>query len=240
MKVLSTLVICSGLTLATAVFGQFGPQVPEWQSVKIVQTVDPVFPFPLTQQGLTRGEARVAVNTDAKGRLVEWLVVGFTRAEFANEAVDVIKKWAFVPARMRGEPVGTTIEIYFYFEARGVVVSTTTIDELERATLFETGRYVYQPCSLRELDRIPTPLTTVAPVYPSELARKGVHGRVSVDFYIDETGVVRMPAVSPRDNIELTALSLEALRQWRFEPPTRNGKPVLVKASQVFSFGSEN
>ena len=240
MKVLSTLVICSGLTLATAVFGQFGPQVPEWQSVKIVQTVDPVFPFPLTQQGLTRGEARVAVNTDAKGRLVEWLVVGFTRAEFANEAVDVIKKWAFVPARMRGEPVGTTIEIYFYFEARGVVVSTTTIDELERATLFETGRYVYQPCSLRELDRIPTPLTTVAPVYPSELARKGVHGRVSVDFYIDETGVVRMPAVSPRDNIELTALSLEALRQWRFEPPTRNGKPVLVKASQVFSFGSGN
>jgi TonB family protein len=240
MKVLSTLVVCSGLTLATAVFGQFGPQVPEWQSVKIVQTVDPVFPFPLTQQGLTRGEARVAVNTDAKGRLVEWLVVGFTRAEFANEAVDVIKKWAFVPARMRGEPVGTTIEIYFYFEARGVVVSTTTIDELERATLFETGRYVYQPCSLRELDRIPTPLTTVAPVYPSELARKGVHGRVSVDFYIDETGVVRMPAVSPRDNIELTALSLEALRQWRFEPPTRNGKPVLVKASQVFSFGSEN
>ena len=240
MIVLSTLVVCSGLTLATAVFGQFGPQVPEWQSVKIVQTVDPVFPFPLTQQGLTRGEARVAVNTDAKGRLVEWLVVGFTRAEFANEAVDVIKKWAFVPARMRGEPVGTTIEIYFYFEARGVVVSTTTIDELERATLFETGRYVYQPCSLRELDRIPTPLTTVAPVYPSELARKGVHGRVSVDFYIDETGVVRMPAVSPRDNIELTALSLEALRQWRFEPPTRNGKPVLVKASQVFSFGSEN
>jgi TonB family protein len=240
MKVLSTLVVCSGLTLATAVFGQFGPQVPEWQSVKIVQTVDPVFPFPLTQQGLTRGEARVAVNTDAKGRLVEWLVVGFTRAEFANEAVDVIKKWAFVPARMRGEPVGTTIEIYFYFEARGVVVSTTTIDELERATLFETGRYVYQPCSLRELDRIPTPLTTVAPVYPAELARKGVHGRVSVDFYIDETGVVRMPAVSPRDNSELTVLSLEALRQWRFEPPTRNGKPVLVKASQVFSFGSGN
>jgi outer membrane biosynthesis protein TonB len=49
-----------------------------------------------------------------------------------------------------------------------------------------------------------------------------------------------MPAVSPRDNSELTALSLEALRQWKFEPPTRNGKLVLVKASQVFSFGSGN
>ena len=240
MKVLSTLVVCSGLTLASGAFAQFGPEIPEWQSVKIIQTIDPVFPFLLTQQGLTRGEARVAVNTDAKGRLVEWLVVGYTRVEFANEAVDVIKKWNFVPARMRGEAVGTTIEIFFYFEARGVVVSTITIDELERATLFEIGRCAYQPCSLRELDRIPTPLTTVAPVYPAELARKGVHGRVAVDFYIDETGVVRMPAVSPRDNSELTVLSLEALRQWRFEPPTRNGKPVLVKASQVFSFGSGN
>ena len=238
MKVLSRLIVCIGLACASALYGQFGPEIPEWQSVKIVQTVDPVFPFLLTQQGLTHGEARIAVNTDAKGKLVEWLVVEYTRAEFAREAVDALKQWSFVPARLRGDAVGTTIEVYFYFEAKGVVVSTTRIDKLERATLFETDRIAYQPRSLRELDRIPTPLSTVAPAYPAGLAQKGVHGRVTVDFYIDETGVVRMPAVSPEDNSDLTALSVDALRQWRFEPPTRNGKPVLVKASQVFNFGS--
>lgn len=238
MNVFSRLIVCIGLAFASSAFGQFGPEIPAWQSVKIVQNVDPVFPFQLTQQGLTRGEARVAVNTDANGKLVEWLVIGYTRAEFAKEAVETIKKWSFVPARMRGEAVGTTVEIFFYFEAKGVVVSTTRIDELERATLFEAERAAYQPRSLRELDRIPTPLTTVAPVYPAELAQKGVKGKVTVDFYIDETGVVRMPAVSPEDNRDLTVLSVDALRQWRFEPPTRNGKPVLVKASQVFNFGS--
>ena len=239
MKVFSLLAVCSGLAFAPAALGQFGPPIPEWQSVQIVQTIDPVFPFMLTQQGLTSGEARVAVNTDAKGKLVELLVVGYTRVEFANEAVAALKQWSFVPARMRGEAVGTTIEVFFYFEAKGVVVSTTTIDELEKAMLFQYGRYVYKPCSLRELDRIPTPLTIVAPVYPAQLVQKGVRGKVTVDFYIDETGTVRMPSVSPRDNSELTALSIEALRQWKFEPATRLGKPVLVRASQVFKFGVE-
>jgi len=240
MKILSTLTICSGLAFASVSFGQIGSQFPEWQSVKILQTVEPIFPFMLAQQGITRGEARVAVNTDPQGKLVEWLVVGYTRPEFANEAVGVIRQWSFVPARLRGEPVGTTIEVIFYFEAKGVVVSTTTIDVLERETMFAIGRYAYQPCSLRDLDRIPTPLATVAPAYPVELTRKGVRGKVTVDFYIDETGIVRMPSVSPNDNSELTALSIEALRKWKFEPPARNGKPVLVKASQVFDFNSKN
>jgi outer membrane biosynthesis protein TonB len=49
---------------------------------------------------------------------------------------------------------------------------------------------------------------------------------------------VRVPAVSINDDSVLTALAVAALRQWRFEPPTRNGSPVLVKASQVFNFGA--
>jgi outer membrane biosynthesis protein TonB len=32
-------------------------------------------------------------------------------------------------------------------------------------------------------------------------------------------------------------LAVVALRQWKFEPPARNGRPVLVKATQVFNFG---
>jgi TonB family protein len=69
------------------------------------------------------------------------------------------------------------------------------------------------------------------------LVKKGVRGKVTVDFYITEEGVVRLPSVSPYDDSQLTALAIEALRQWKFEPPTRNGKPILVKASQVFNFG---
>ena len=85
---------------------------------------------------------------------------------------------------------------------------------------------------------IPPPIVTVTPQYSGQQAAKGVKGMVTVDFYIDVTGAIRMPAVSVKDDSELTALAVTALRQWKFEPPTRNGHPVLVRASQVFNFGA--
>ncbi len=234
-------VLCSGLLLAGSAFAQIGrfQSVPEWRSLKIDQTVEPVFPEHLIQKGVTQGMVHLAINTDPDGKLVEWLVVGYTQPEFAASAVDAIQHWKFTPAQLRGENVGTTVELVFHFEAHGVVVSTSTLSEaLELQALRAIGvRYIYQPCVLRDLDRIPTPIVTVAPVYPEELAKRGLTGRVTVDFYIDEQGMVRVPSVSLDDDSVLTSLAVAALRQWRFEPPTRNGRPVLVKASQIFNFG---
>ena len=34
----------------------------------------------------------------------------------------------------------------------------------------------------------------------------------------------------------LTSLAVNVIGQWKFEPPIRNGVPVLVRASQVFRF----
>lgn len=241
MKTIFISILCAGMLAAGSAFAQIGrfQPVPEWQSVKIDQTVEPVFPERLVQKGVIRGMVHLAINTDQTGKLVEWLVVGYTQPEFADEVVAAVKQWKFTPAELRGEKVGTTVELVFNFEAKGVVVSTSSAsDILEAQFLRRIGEhYVYEPCSLRELDRIPTPIVTVAPAYPAELPKRGVKGQVAVDFYIDERGAVRVPAVSVNDDSVLTSLAVAALRQWRFEPPTRNGIPVLVKASQVFNFG---
>lgn len=231
--------VCCGLLMAGIAFGQIPQFVPEWQSLQIKQTVEPVFPQRLVQIGVTEGMVRVAINTDVQGKLVEWLMVGYTRPEFADAAVAAIKQWKFEPARLRGEPAGTTVEIFFQFEAKGVVVSTCNFNDIieERVARIIGVHYVYQPCSLAELDRIPTPIIAVKPQYPAELADKGVKGSVTVEFYIDETGTIRVPAVSVKDDSQLSALAVAALRQWKFEPPTRNGRPVLLKASQLFRFG---
>jgi TonB family protein len=242
MKINFISVFCSGLLVGGTVFAQIPRFHPpsEWQSLKIQQTVEPIFPNHLAQAGLTVGMAHLAINTDPDGKLIEWLVVGFTQPEFATAAVEALRQWKFEPAQLRGEKVGTTVELIFHFEAKGVVVSTSSLSDILEAQLLRRmgAHYIYLPCSLRELDRIPTPIVTIAPTYPKELADRGVKGRVTVEFYIDESGAVRVPAVSIDDNSVLTALAVAALRQWRFEPPTRNGSPVLVKASQVFNFGA--
>jgi TonB family protein len=227
-----------GVLLPGSLLAQTPTSWSDWQSLKILQTADPIFPSRLLQAGVTEGEARVVISTDASGKLADWLVVGYSYPEFAEAAVVAIKQWKFEPARLQGEPVGTTVELGFYYETKGVVVSSTcAVEYLEGQMLrMLKDSYAYHPCSLRELDRIPAPVVTIMPQYSGALAKQGVKGRVTVEFFIDETGAVRMPAVSANNDTMLTALAIDALRQWKFAPPTSRGKSVLVKASQEFDF----
>ena len=232
------LTIVIGVLLSGSLLARSSSAPSDLQSLEIRQTDDPLFPFHLMQMGVTQGEAQVAINTDATGKLVEWLVIGYTAPEFADAAVRAIKQWEFKPARLRGEPVGTVVELVFSFEARGVVVSSANLTEQFTGRLMRIteGRYTYRPCSVRELDRVPAPTVTVAPYYPAALAKEGVKGSVIVEFFIDETGAVRMPAASAKDDTALTALAVDAVSHWKFTPPTSRGKGVLVKASQEFNF----
>ncbi len=228
-----------GQFIVGPVLAQLQPTIPEWQSMKIIQTEEPIFPYQLQQLSVTQGEARVVINVGPDGKLDEWLVVGYTMPEFADVAVRSIKQWQYEPARLRGEPVGATTELVFHFETHGtLVVSQTIVENLEAQVLRVLAHaYSFRAYALRELDRIPTPIYTISPQYPRELADKGVKGKVAIDFFIDQSGAVRMPAGSATDDARLSGLAIAALRQWKFEPPTHNGRPVLAQATQVFNFG---
>ncbi|HUL55145.1 MAG TPA: TonB family protein [Opitutaceae bacterium] len=238
MKTFPMLTLVVGALLPGSLLAQIPSAPRDWQPLGVEQTVDPIFPHRLLDLGVTTGIANVAVNTDATGKLVECLVVGYTQPEFAEAAVTAIKQWKFDPARLHGQPVGTIAELVFNFEARGVVVSSVNLLEQFEGRLMRMteNRFVYRPRSLRELDRAPVATVTVAPRYPSTLAERGVKGTVTIDFFIDETGAVRMPAASANEDFTLTALAIDALSQWKFTPPTSHGRGVLVKASQEFHF----
>jgi TonB family protein len=238
MKTSPVFILGIGLLLSVTAGAQIPNRPAGWQSLKVIESVEPIFPYHLTQVGVTKGEARVAISTNAEGKLEEYLVIAYTDKLFADSAVAAIKEWTFEPARLHGEPVATRAELIFYFEARGTVASSATVADFLEAQVrrIMDGRYVYHPCTLQELDRIPLPLVTVTPQYSTQLAEKGVKGRVTIEFFIDETGAVRMPTGSAEDNSQLTSLAINALSQWRFEPPTSKGRTVLVRASQVFNF----
>ena len=212
---------------------------PERQSLKILQTVTPVFPMELPEQGYMEGEARIAIAVDETGKLTDWLIVGYTHRRFADESVNAIKQWEFEPARVQGKPVSVQTELLISFETSGVVISSSDVGSaVQRYTnrLFQY-RGAYRPCTMKEIDRIPTPQNAVSPMYGDTLAKKGVQGTVTIEFFIDETGALRMPAVLSADYDELASLAVAAIQQWKFESPTRKGVPVMVRAKQVFHFG---
>jgi TonB family C-terminal domain len=72
---------------------------------------------------------------------------------------------------------------------------------------------------------------TVSPTYPSEALRRGIEGWVELVFTVTPNGTVEDVEVrnaSPANVFDDAAI--RAVRQWRFEPVVRNGKPVPQRA----------
>ncbi len=230
------------LSFATARGGGPAARPPEdYTSLKIDQTWQPVFPYQAMVLGFQSGEAHVVIDVDATGKLTDWLVIGYNYPAFAEQAVAAVKKWKFEPARMQGNPVPVVARIDFNFEKEGLTIITQSVEEnlKERFLELDKDQYSYRVHLLQELDHIPRPIHIVQPVYPQDWANQGIVGVVTVEFYIDETGRVRMPAtVNNGAPPLLVNLALRAVQQWQFEPATCKGKPVLVRVSQNFRFGS--
>ena len=68
---------------------------------------------------------------------------------------------------------------------------------------------------------------------------EALRGRIAAQYPLipghEWAGVVDSTGSAEDDNL-LTALAINALSQWKFEPPTSHGRAVLVRASQVFNF----
>ncbi|HTB80960.1 MAG TPA: energy transducer TonB [Opitutaceae bacterium] len=210
-----------------------------YEHFKIDQTWQASFPHAAAVIGFGSGEAHVVIAVDATGTLTDCLVTGYTHRAFADEAVRTVKKWRYEPARLHGEPMSVVAKIDFVFEKEGLTVVTQTPQENldSRYHEIEKNQYSYRVHTLSELDHLPTPVHVVEPVYPTAWAAKGIVGIVSVEFYIDETGKVRMPGVANTASPPLANLAIDAVQQWQFEPATCKGKPVLVRVSQDFNFG---
>jgi len=231
MKIIPGFSVVSFAALAAALVAQTTP-------LRIEQTVEPRFPHSLTLTHLTSGEARVVVDIDDRGRLVDWLVTGYTHQAFADEAVSALKEWRYVAPTEGGRPCGVRKELRFIFEATGRVVSLMAIDTPE-VLMKQMGiepQLIARVCHLQELDRPIAPVNPVPPSYPRPAGAAAAARSVLVDFYIDEGGQPRMPVVVSSPHEVLAQAAVDALARWRFNAPTRSGKPVAVRVRQEFIF----
>jgi TonB family protein len=82
----------------------------------------------------------------------------------------------------------------------------------------------------------PKAVSTVNPVYPEEARRERVHGIVILQCSIDAAGNVEWVHVLKGLPNGLTESALDAVRQWHFEPATKDGKPVPVLFNLTTNF----
>jgi TonB family protein len=97
--------------------------------------------------------------------------------------------------------------------------------------------WVYAKTSFAAADRMSTPkkVKDVRPVYPPMVMRLGVHGRVVIEAAIAARGDVVATRVV--ESIPwLTQPTIDAVRQWRFDPATipNAAAPVVIRAEARF------
>ena len=200
----------------------------------------PGFPLSMVNEGVTEAHVIFAVSISPEGRVNDALPLAYTHEALVAPCRAAMSQWAIQPAKFGGEPVPVQVELRFDFKREGVVETSTF--NIMNNFLYSVWsglaeRLAYRLPRAAELDRLPVPLTAVSPAYAQQAEKDGLRGKVHVHFYIDEKGEVRLPSVMADSPLYLADLAVTALRQWRFEPPTRAGRPVLVAASQEFDFG---
>lgn len=206
--------------------------------VRVIHEQTPVYPPALLDEGVNSGRVDVALSIGADGKVDDCLAVAYTRQEFAQAAVAAIRHWTFDPARFDGRPVPCTSAVDVEFRAQGTAIVTMNLQDYVANWMASIAQRdgSFRALTLGQLDHVPRPVHVVAPIYPAQLAQAGRSGPVTVSFYIDRTGAVRLPCVGPGTDPALASLAIDALRQWRFQPPLYRGRPVLAQATQVFDF----
>ena len=75
------------------------------------------------------------------------------------------------------------------------------------------------------------------PVYPPELKDKRVEGEVHLVFTVLEDGSVADVRIRRMNSPAFAEAAAEAVKQWKFEPGIKDGRPVRTRVRLPMSFG---
>lgn len=217
-------------------------------SVKLAVT--PAYPKRALKNNID-GEVTVEFTISPYGRAVDAEIIAAQPPRvFNNTVLDALRFWTFVPARpVACGTVPQTARQTFRFRSKQEKRIQLPPIEIEgqptlprgerRATLEEIHAYeqfeqalsqVVSPRGLVVTKRVP-------PEYPQRALERRLEGMVAVTFLVEKDGSVTAPKVahSVRGS-QFRGAALRAIRQWRFEPSYRDGRPVERTGCHEFIF----
>jgi protein TonB len=84
-------------------------------------------------------------------------------------------------------------------------------------------------------DEAPRLLRQTRPIFPYEVRQRGIQGVVVVEFIIDERGDVAYAEI--RESIPaLDDAAVACVKEWRFAPAKKAGKPIAAGARAPMTF----
>lgn len=87
-----------------------------------------------------------------------------------------------------------------------------------------------------ELDARPQPVSQPEPPFPRSLQGKQQQGEAEVEYFIDPSGRAQLPHVLTASDPAFGYAACQAVANWRFTIPIKDGRPVVVRARVPVEF----
>jgi len=197
-----------------------------------IGTVRPVYPYAMLR-AKKEGKAIVRYIIDQKGRVAQSTVSEASSPELGFALQAAVECFAFEPAIKAGKP-GPAIQGYsqeFNRDAAWMIVSDEDVALLRREE-----KKPETILTLRDLDKRLRPLTQRSPRFPLAVKEDTAQGEAMIEFLVDEDGRARLPRIISATEPAFGYAAVQGVSTWRFEPPTRGGRPVVVRVQIPIAF----
>lgn len=200
-------------------------------------TVRVVYPYALLRAQKT-GKAVIRYAVGRDGRVVGAEIGPETTApEFGLALRAAVECFTFEPALKAGKPC---LALQGFQQEFNRDFAWALVSAEDVALLRREEKKPETILTLRDLDAPPAPLSRRPPRFPVAAVGKYAAGEALIEFLIDEEGRARLPRVVSATDDAFGYAAVQSVAQWRFEPPTRGGKPVVVRAQIPIAFGGSN
>ncbi len=214
-------------------------QVSGRATVQITKVI-PEFPIALRNTVHHKGFAKVVFMVDEEGNNYDFILFEATHPFFGEAALEALRRWKVTPPIVDGQPCPTRHAVTVKFSQQGLVLIDRPIGETDRSDESSQNRPpYYRVCDLGDLDQRPKRIETITPILPKGVSTDDASGIARIQLFIDKEGRVRAPEVLFSSSDVIADAALAAISDWRFEPPRKNGNPVVVQAVQTIRFKND-
>lgn len=194
----------------------------------VVKKVNPVYPPAAKKTGV---EGVVVLRaTIAKDGSVSNLVVVSGDPLLVKPALDAVRQWRYASVE---KSVITEVKINFTLAKDAAVPNPQPTPAPSAALAVPGDKMVYQ---VGEGVTPPKPIFQPDPTYTKKARQAKIQGFVKLAVVVDEKGNVSEAKVAKSLDEGLDQQGLAAIQTWKFQPATKDGKPVSCKLAIEVNF----
>jgi TonB family protein len=186
---------------------------------KAVSQGRPDYPIAMRRYGL-RGEVTIEFMVSSEGTVKNPVIISSNNPAFDEPALRALLAWKFQPATRNGQPVELKLRVPIIFQLGDLPNGGGEVFHVDTH-----GDQSNLPPEMR-FDTPPKFRGVVIPVYPYELRRDRVHGKVKMAVAINLQGRVAAVKVLESDRTEFGLALTAAMEGFVFDPALKAGHPV--------------